>query len=145
MARKWTLSPLVWLFGQTDNQTVSDIRVLVVDDEEDMRALMTATITTANEGLAVAGEASDGDEAVALWREERPEIVVIDQRMPGVTGVEAAERILAEEPGQAILLFTAFVDPDVVAAARRVGIRHCLSKSDIRRLPHALWTMAGLK
>ena len=124
---------------------MSEMRVLIVDDEEDMRALVRATIELANEGLTVAAEAADGETAVSIVREQRPEVVVIDQRMPGVTGVEAAERILAEEPGQAILLFTAFVDPDVVAAARRVGIRHCLSKSDIRRLPHALWTMAGLK
>src|SRR2546423_1430417 len=104
---------LVYSSGQTDNHPVSDIRVLVVDDEEDMRALMAATIATANEGLAVAGQASGGEEAIARWREERPEIVVMDQRMPGVTGVQAAERILAEEPDQAIVLFTAYVDAEL--------------------------------
>src|SRR5205823_10373712 len=62
--------------------SVSDMRVLIVDDEEDMRALVRATIEVANAGLSVAGEAASGEAAVSTWREERPEVVVLDQRMP---------------------------------------------------------------
>ncbi|MBV8387678.1 MAG: response regulator, partial [Acidimicrobiia bacterium] len=87
--------------------------VLIVDDEEDMRALLRSTIEIANQGLHVAGEAADGEDAVKQWRETRPEIVVLDQRMPGATGLEVAEQILAEHPEQAIILLSAYLDPDI--------------------------------
>src|SRR3954452_6740164 len=75
---------------------VSEMRVLIVDDEEDMRALVRATIEIANEGLTVAAEAPDGETAVDLVRTEHPEVVVLDHRMPGTSGLETARRILAE-------------------------------------------------
>jgi DNA-binding NarL/FixJ family response regulator len=118
---------------------MSDMRVLIVDDEEDMRALVRATIELANEGLSVAGEASDGQAAVDKWRQERPEVIVLDQRMPGVSGLETAQRILRESPGQAIVLFSSYLDPDVKTAAHELGIRVCLSKDNIKQLPDVLW------
>jgi YesN/AraC family two-component response regulator len=119
------------------------MRVLIVDDEEDMRALVRATIEVANEGLTVAAEAADGETAVSIVREQHPEVVVLDQRMPGVTGLEAARRILDEHPEQAIVLFSAYLDGDVVRAAQRMGVRMCLSKDNIRQLPDALWRTEG--
>jgi YesN/AraC family two-component response regulator len=113
--------------------------VLIVDDEEDMRALVRATIEIADRGLRVAGEARDGDAALSTWREERPEVVVLDQRMPGKSGLQTAERILEEHPGQAIVLFSSYLDPEITAAAARLGIRVCLSKDEIKRLPAVLW------
>ena len=118
---------------------MSEMRVLIVDDEEDMRALVRATIELANEGLTVAAEAADGETAVSIVREQRPEVVVIDQRMPGVTGLETARRILDEHPEQAIVLFSAYLDGDVVRAAQRMGVRMCLAKDNIRQLPDVLW------
>ena len=118
---------------------MSDMRVLIVDDEEDMRALVRATIEVANEGLSVAGEAADGEAGFDKWREERPEIVVLDQRMPGVNGLETAKRILAEQPGQTIVLFSSYLDPNVIRRATELGIRVCLSKDNIRRLPGVIW------
>jgi YesN/AraC family two-component response regulator len=118
---------------------VSEVRVLIVDDEDDMRALVRATIEIADQGLCVAGEADDGDKAVTAWREERPEVVVLDQRMPGKTGLDTARRILAEHPEQAIVLFSSYLDNEVTKEAARLGIRTCLSKDDIKQLPHVLW------
>jgi YesN/AraC family two-component response regulator len=123
---------------------VSEMRVLIVDDEEDMRALVRATIEIANRGLTVAGEASDGDTAVSILREQRPEIVVLDQRMPGASGLDTARRILSEHPDQAIVLFSSYLDRDVINTARHLGVRTCLAKDDIRQLPSVLWaTEAG--
>jgi YesN/AraC family two-component response regulator len=119
------------------------MRVLIVDDEEDMRALVRATIEVANEGLTVAAEAADGETAVSIVREQHPEVVVLDQRMPGVTGLEAARRILDEHPEQAIVLFSAYLDGDVVRAAQRMGVRMCLAKDNIRQLPDVLWRTEG--
>ena len=117
-------------------------RVLIVDDEEDMRALLRSTIEIANEGLAVAGEAVDGEDAVVQWREHRPEIIVLDQRMPGATGLEVAERILAEHPEQTIILFSAYLDQEILDAAAGLGIKACMSKREISRVPEALWKYA---
>ena len=119
---------------------MSEMRVLIVDDEDDMRALVRATIELANEGLRVAGEASDGETAVSIVREEHPEVVVLDQRMPGVSGLETARRILSEHPDQAIVLFSSYLDREVINAAQRLGVRTCLAKDDIRQLPDVLWS-----
>ena len=92
-------------------------RTLIVDDEEDMRLLLRATIEAANQGLSVAGEAGGGEEGLAQWREHRPDIVLLDQRMPDLTGLEVAERILAEAPDQTIVLFSAYLDDTTRATA----------------------------
>lgn len=123
----------------------SDARVtntLIVDDEEDMRVLLRAVINAANQGLRADCEASDGDEAVSKWRSYGPDIVILDQRMPVMSGLDAAAKILAEDPEQAIVLFSAFVDDDLTAAAHEIGIRACLSKDRIRDLPGTLWALA---
>jgi len=116
------------------------MRVLIVDEEEDMRALVRATIEIANEGLKVAAEAPDGETAVSLVREKHPEVVVLDHRMPGVSGLDTAKRILAEQPDQAIVLFSSFLDRDVMMNAQRLGVRVCLAKEDIRLLPDVIWS-----
>jgi response regulator NasT len=127
--------------GQSWEATlVSEMRVLIVDDEEDMRALVRATIEVANEGLKVAGEAADGEAAVNFVNEQRPEVVVMDQRMPGASGLDTAKRILSEHPDQAIVLFSSYLDRDVVNTARNVGVRVCLPKDEIRHLPDVIWS-----
>src|SRR3954454_16528469 len=118
--------------------SVSEVRVLIVDDEDDMRALVRATIEIANQGLKVAGEAADGDTAISIVREQRPEVVVLDQRMPGATGLDTARRILSEHPDQAIVLFSSFLDRDVINTAEHLGVRMCLSKDEIRSLPEVI-------
>lgn len=115
-----------------------DLRVLIADDEEDMRALVRATIELADDRLYVTCEAVDGDDAVAKWREARPDVIVLDQRMPRTSGLEAARRILAEDPDQAVVVLTAFPDKHVEAAAERLGVRGWMSKNDMRLLPALL-------
>ena len=104
------------------------VRVLIVDDEDDMRALLRGMIQLANDGLSVVGEATDGDDALRRWREERPDVVLMDQRMPGLSGLETADRMLRESPGQAVVLFTAYLDDDVRQTADALGIRACVRK-----------------
>jgi len=116
-------------------------RALIVDDEEDMRFLVRAVIEAANNGLRVSGEACDGEQALASWREHRPDIVVLDHRMPDMTGLEVAERILAEHPDQRIILFSAYLDAETTAAATALGVDTCLAKTDYGRLPEAMWRL----
>ena len=117
--------------------------VLVVDDEADMRALLRAVIERANEGLKVVGQAASGREAIDCWRLTGADVILLDQRMPGMTGLETAEHILAEHPTQNIVLFSAFLDEDTVRRASELGIRACMSKSDLAQIPEALWKYAA--
>ena len=113
--------------------------VLVVDDESDMRLLVEAVIERANDGLTVVGNASSGHEAIERWRETEPDVILLDHRMPDMTGLETAEAILAERPDQRIILFSAFLDDDTHRQAEELGIRACLPKGDLSRVPEALW------
>ena len=106
------------------------LRVLIVDDEDDMRALLRELIRVANDGLSVAGEAADGDAALRYWRQDRPDVVLLDQRMPGLSGLETAQIILAESPNQAVVLFSAYLDDEIQRTADKLGVRACVKKDD---------------
>lgn len=113
--------------------------VLVVDDESDMRLLVEAVIERANEGLAVVGSAANGAEAIEQWREISPDVILLDHQMPDMTGLETAAAILAEQPDQRIILFSAFLDAKTRAQATELGILACVPKTELPRLPEALW------
>ena len=114
-------------------------RALIVDDDEDMRFLLRAVIERANEGLQVAGEAGDAIEAIDRWRAVDPDVIVLDHRMPGTTGLQVAEQILAERPEQSIILFSAYLDDELISSAAELGIRACISKDRYDDIPEALW------
>ena len=113
--------------------------VLVVDDETDMRILLEAVIERANEGLSVVGKAANGQEAIERWREVEPDVILLDHQMPEMNGLEAAEVILAEQPDQRIILYSAFLDAETNRKASEIGIRACVAKGDLSRIPDALW------
>jgi DNA-binding NarL/FixJ family response regulator len=119
------------------------VRTLIVDDDEDMRMLVASIIRIANAGLEVVGQAEDAEDGFAMWEALRPDIVVLDHRMPGRTGLELAAQILAEEPGQPIVLFSSYLDPTVAQAAGDVGVCRTLDKDRFNDLPAALWACAG--
>ena len=119
------------------------IPVLVVDDMDDMRALVRLVVRTANEGLVVAGEAANGSEAIELADTLDPAVIVLDELMPGLGGLETARRILARRPHQRIILFSAFLDDRVRDAARAIGVTTCLSKVDYESLPDVIRAAAA--
>ena len=119
------------------------LRALIVDDDTDMRFLVRMTIEAANHGLSVQGEAASGAEALESIEADRPGVVVLDYRMPGLSGLETAERILHDHPDQPIVLFSAYLDADTVERARELGVRTCLAKTEVDRLPDALWQVAA--
>jgi DNA-binding NarL/FixJ family response regulator len=82
------------------------VRVLAVDDQPPFREAA-RRVVDATAGFAWAGEAGSGAEALVLVREREPDIVIIDVRMPGMDGIEAARRVIAERPRVAVLLVSA--------------------------------------
>jgi two-component system nitrate/nitrite response regulator NarL len=91
------------------------LRIVVADDHHFFRDGLREMLETG--GMAVVGEASDGDEAVTLTRELAPDVVVLDLNMPGSSGLEALSRIARSCPGvQAVVLTVSDDDADVLAA-----------------------------
>lgn len=115
------------------------LTVLLVDDEPDIRDL--ARLILEMSGMVV-DEAVDGAGAlhrfVELSPPPKPTVVVLDNRMPGLTGVEVAERMLDIHPEQVILLFSAYLDSATESAAKAVGVTQCVSKTEIKRLPEII-------
>ena len=101
------------------------MRVLIAEDETLIRMDLRAGLEA--HGLEVCGEARDGNEAVELARRMRPDVVVLDVRMPGLDGLEAARRIQAARPTP-LLLLTAYDDPELVTRAIDAGISAYLVK-----------------
>src|SRR5665213_1691784 len=118
-------------------------KTLIVDDEEDMRLLLRLTIDREDRGLRVVGEAASGEEALVIRRELDVDVMVIDHRMPGLSGIETAKALLADEPELPIVLYSAFLDGGVVDEARRIGVRRCVTKGDLPALVTALRELTG--
>ncbi|MFD8075521.1 response regulator [Streptomyces sp. NPDC059718] len=95
------------------------IRVLVVDDQALVRAGVTLLLRTAGED--VVGEAADGLEAIRLAERLRPDVVLMDLRMPRLDGIEATRRILAALPATHVVMLTTFGDDAEVYGALRAG------------------------
>jgi DNA-binding NarL/FixJ family response regulator len=110
------------------------ISVLLADDQPLLRRGF-RMILEAEQGLTVAGEAGDGAEAVELARRVRPDVVLMDIRMPGTDGIEATRRITAAEPGVRVLVLTTFDLDEYAFGALRAGASGFLLK-DVR--PHEL-------
>lgn len=120
-----------------------EINTLIVDDEPDIRQLIAMAIEAANQGLSVCGEAGDGTTALDLAEAVDPEVVVLDERMPGMTGLETATELLRRRPGQAIVMCSAYLDVALRKAAEKVGIRMCLAKNEVHRIPEVLWSVTA--
>jgi len=117
--------------------------VLVVDDEPDMRLL--AKVILERGGFHVVDEAADGPQALERWwglnPPPVPQVVVLDNRMPGLTGLEVAEQMLARHPDQVIVLFSAHLDRSVEQSAKALGVAACVSKMEAGRLPEVIWKL----
>jgi two-component system, response regulator PdtaR len=95
------------------------VRVLIAEDETIIRLDLRALLESA--GFEVCAEARDGIEAVELARSERPDVAIMDVKMPRLDGIEAARRILAETP-MPIVMLTAYGQDELVSRAVEAGV-----------------------
>jgi DNA-binding NarL/FixJ family response regulator len=103
------------------------IRVVLADDQPLIRSGLRVLIADTGD-ITVVGEAGTGGEAVRLARETRPDVVVMDIRMPGMDGIEATRQVTAEPQPPAVLMLTTFDDDDYVYGALRAGASGFLVK-----------------
>ncbi|HEY7875408.1 MAG TPA: response regulator transcription factor [Actinomycetota bacterium] len=102
------------------------VKVLVVDDTDHVRNMLVDMLQL--DGFEVVGDAPSGSDGVALAASSEPDVIVMDYKMPGMDGLTAARAIREARPGQAIILYTAYLDSALEAAARDAGIALCIGK-----------------
>lgn len=103
------------------------IRVLIAEDHPVVRAGLERLVAAA-EGVQLVGAAPDGERAVALACERRPDVVLMDLQMPGLDGVRATERICAQDPAARVVVLTSFSDRERILAALDAGATGYLLK-----------------
>jgi len=106
---------------------VTDIRVVLADDQPLVRTGL-RMILRPEPGIEVVGEAADGEEAIDLCRTERPDVVLMDVRMPGVDGIAATREVTTMDPTPRVLVLTTFDLDEVVYDALRAGASGFLLK-----------------
>jgi DNA-binding NarL/FixJ family response regulator len=105
------------------------VRFLIVDDSELVRNGLRAVLQ-ANPDWEVCGEAAEGASGVELFKNLRPDVVVLDFQMPGINGLETARRMSAISGDIPIVMFTQHASAELELHAREAGIRSLASKTD---------------
>lgn len=118
------------------------MRVLVVDDDN-LVAISLKTILEADAEVEVTGIGQNGADAIAMYREQQPDILLMDIRMEGMTGLEAAEQILQEFEAAKILFLTTFSDDEYIVKALNMGAKGYLLKQDFEGIVPALKAVYG--
>jgi CheY-like chemotaxis protein len=102
------------------------IRVMVVDDTTRVRNMLTSML--ALDGFEVVGSSGSGREAIEMIESLDPDVVIVDYKMPGMDGLETARRVREARPAQIMIMYSAFIDAQLQAAAEDAGVAVCLAK-----------------
>jgi len=114
------------------------IRVMLVDDHQMVRNGL-GTFLLVHEDLELVGEASDGEQALAVFERVRPDVVLMDLKMPRMDGVEATRALLERDPELRVIVLTSFKDETLVQDALHAGaIGYLLKDVDADRLAEAV-------
>ncbi|MGX8702134.1 response regulator [Caproiciproducens sp.] len=117
------------------------MRVLIVDDDRLVSSSL-KTILEADGDIEVVGTGSSGSQAIELYGECRPDILLMDIRMDGMTGIEVAEILLKRDPDAKILFLTTFSDDDYIIKALRIGAKGYLLKQNFESIVPSIKTVA---
>jgi DNA-binding NarL/FixJ family response regulator len=116
------------------------LRVVIADDQTSVREGLVLLLDGLPD-IEVVGSASDGEQALRVVAEQRPDAILLDLRMPVLDGIGAARRLTAEHPDVAIVVLTTYIDEHLVLDALRAGARSYITKdadrTDIARALHA--------
>lgn len=107
-------------------------RILIADDHEVVRSGLRA-IVESHANWAVAGEADDGEQTVALALETKPDVAIVDYSMPVMNGLEVSRRIRSLRPRTEVLILTMHENEEILTEALLAGVRGFLFKSDARK------------
>ncbi|RME47566.1 MAG: DNA-binding response regulator, partial [Caldilineae bacterium] len=119
------------------------IRILLVDDQKLMREGLRVLLEMETD-LQVIGEAGDGETALAIYARHRPDVVLMDVRMPGMDGVETTRRLRDRWPEARVIILTTFDDDEYVFEGLRAGaLGYLLKDVSGRDLAEAVRTVAG--
>ncbi len=119
------------------------VRILIADDHEVVRIGL-ASLLDRQPGFTVVGEARSGDEAVRVARRERPDVVVMDIRMPNGSGIDACRTITSELTGTPVIMLTSYADADALFAAIDAGASgYVLKRVGSTELVDAVRTVAA--
>jgi DNA-binding NarL/FixJ family response regulator len=117
--------------GMSPEDPGEPVSVIVADDQAAVREGLVLLLGTLP-GIAVAGEAADGDAAVDLVTAVRPQVVLMDLNMPGCDGVTATRRITADHPGTRVVVLTTYADDESIISALQAGALGYLTKDATR-------------
>ena len=121
--------------------TAEQLRILVADDSDAFRAGLAALLGSVD-GITLAGEATNGEEAISRALDLHPDVVLMDLHMPGRNGIEATREIVSAAPHVAVLVLTMHEDDESVFAAVQAGARGYLVKgarqAELLRAVHAV-------
>lgn len=113
------------------------MKIVIVDDDK-LIAVSLKTILGAADEIEVAATGNSGEEAIELYREHKPDILLMDIRMGGMTGLEAGERIFADFPDARIIYLTTFADDEYIIKALKIGAKGYILKQNYDSIRTAL-------
>jgi DNA-binding NarL/FixJ family response regulator len=121
----------------------SEITCLIVDDHEVVREGLRLSLSRAPH-IRVVGEASDGRAAIDLAERRKPNVVIMDVRMPGLDGLDATKELIQKEPNAAVLIFTAYSERSLLARGLESGAKgYILKEAPHETLVRAIEKVAG--
>ena len=121
----------------------SEITCLIVDDHEVVREGLRLSLSRAPH-IRVVGEAADGRAAIELTERRKPNVVIMDVRMPGLDGLDATKELLEKEPNTAVLIFTAYSERSLLARGLESGAKgYILKEAPHETLVRAIEKVAG--
>ncbi len=112
-------------------------KILLIDDDE-LITMSLEMIISSNPDFEIIGKGNSGRQAITLFDELAPDLLLMDIRMDDINGLEAAETILQNHPDAIILFLTTFSDDEYIVKALQIGVKGYLLKQDYKSLPTAL-------